>query len=987
MARHSLCSAVLLLPVFLIKGADQHFKESSEILASQIISLIRSNDDEKNELQASLKEEYISKAKALATILEKDPTVQADYDELCKVAALLDIDEVKVFGKDDGLIAYSTVPDYVGFSIYSGGQIAFFEPMMNDRRLELCQDLTPNTKEGKLVMYAAVWRPDGDSIVQVGITPERLLAALERNDISKVLYRMPADDTLYFIYDCDKNKVVSSSGGDLSFVPENTEKGLLTDHNQTYKYNLTEYENYKIGVCRTPDAIYRDVKDNAVLLFILLALTMTGVYILLAFSADREKQKEQLFVDELQSSADKLSSYKKALLSDALISLEANLSKDDLYDGRWVDADKNELSLENILGMSLPCSYDEYIHRWNETFISEKSEADFSAETDRQFLIRSFRSGSPEITFDYEANTAGGEHAFLRRDIFMHENNDGDIIAYTTVKDISEIGQARADEESFISAMATEYDCVDIIRFENQKLNDGFSMHHRISPRFKEIMPEKWRHETTISKRLDTMLELIVPEDRDLFYARTRREEIFRTFETEPTHIVDFRLNDNGDAAYYQERFIAIRDYAGKLSGMVVCIRRTDDEIKRELGYRLDIEQARALAEAANSAKTTFLFNMSHDIRTPMNAILGFTKLAKHHINDSEQVLDCLNKLELSADQLLNLINDVLEMSRIEAGKLEVKELPGDVNNAFEAIDPMLKSLALSKSIEYTSSVSHVENRYVWVDRTHCSRMLVNLITNAIKYTPDGGKVSASIEQTGPACNGIAEYRFTVSDTGIGMSEEFIEHMFEQFSRERTSTVSRIQGSGLGLAIVKRITDALGGTIEVESKLNKGSTFIITIPLRVQTEEEISRNRTNAVAEEAVEEIVYELKDRKVLLVEDNELNREIGVDMLEEEGLIVETAEDGQIAVDMVKAKGIGAYDFIIMDIQMPIMNGYEATRAIRALEKPGEHVPIIAASANAFDEDIRKSLESGMDGHIAKPINVNQLIETLKKHLRKER
>ena len=977
---------------FLKRAADKHFEESSRILASQISSLIKSNDEEKNELQGSLKEEYISKAKALAYILEKNPGVQADYDELCKVASLLDIDEVNVFGKD-GLIAYSTVKDYVGFSIYSGGQIAFFEPMMSDRSLELCQDLTPNTKDGKLIMYAAVWRADGDSIVQVGISPERLLEALERNDISKVLYRMPMDNTLYFIYDSEQDKVVSSSDGelfglkdaDLAFELNGSKKGAESSdyNNKTYKYTLTENDDYRIAVCQTEEYIYRDVRANALLLFIILALTLAGVFIMFGVLTAREKQREQVFVDELQNSADRLSSYKKALLAGALISLEVNLSKDELYDGRWVDNDGKELPLEDILGLTLPCSYDRYIRLWNETFVSKKSEADFSTDTDRQFLLGRFNSGNSEITFDYEANTLDGKHAFLRRDIFMHENSDGDVIAYTTVKNISEIGEARANEEAYISAMATEYDCVDVIRFEEQKLKDGISLHHRISPAFKEKMPEKWCNETSISKRLDYMTEAIVPEDRELFYKRTRREEIFRTFETEPVHTVDFRLNDNGDAVYYQERFIAIRDYSGKLTGMVVCIRCTDNEIKRELGYRSDIEQARALAESANNAKTTFLFNMSHDIRTPMNAIIGFTRLAKNHIDDREQVLDCLDKLELSADQLLNLINDVLEMSRIEAGKLEITELPVDVTKAFTAINPMLESLAVSKSIDYSSSVGNIENRYVWADRTHCSRMMVNLITNAIKYTPDGGEVSVHLEQTGRACSGIAEYRFTVTDTGIGMSEEFIEHMFEQFSRERTSTVSRIQGSGLGLAIVKRIVDALGGKIEVESELNKGSKFIITVPLRVQTDEEISRNQRIASSNVNNEEIVYELKDKKVLLVEDNELNREIGIDMLEEEGLIVETAEDGRLAVDAFKDKGSGYYDFIIMDIQMPIMNGYEATKAIRALEKPGEHVPIIAASANAFDEDIRKSLESGMDGHIAKPINVDQLIEKLKEHI----
>lgn len=722
------------------------------------------------------------------------------------------------------------------------------------------------------------------------------------------------------------------------------------------------------------DAQTRDLMTVSGLLFLTVALALIAV----AFFIIRQRKQEA----EVKSAA-QLASYKQALLAGALISLEVNLSKDELYYGVWVDDSKKAIPLKDILGIETPCSYDEYIKLWNEHFVIEKFGETFGQDTSREFLINSFERGMQEITFDYEALTIDGNHAYLRRDIFMYRDTNGDIIAFTTVKDISDIGRERAIEESYISALATEYDCVDIINFGENKKEDDISIHHRITPRFEKLMSENWIEEEYISKRIDRMAEQIVPEDRELFYKNTRREVILKAFETQPVHIVDFRLPEGDDVVYFQERFIPIRNYEGKITGMATCIRCTDDEIKRELGYRFDLEQAKILAEAANNAKTTFLFNMSHDIRTPMNAIIGFAKLAKNHIDDNERVLDCLDKLELSADQLLNLINDVLEMSRIEAGKLEITELPGDITRAFYDINPMLESLAISKSIDYTTTIGDIQDRFIWVDRTHCHRAFVNVITNAIKYTRDGGKVNVHLEQCSPAKDGVANYKFVVSDTGIGMNPEFIDHMFEQFSREKTTTTSKIQGTGLGLAIVKRITDALGGTIEVESELCKGTTFTITIPFRVQTDEEISHNYGYSYITTTKEELKYDLKDKRVLLVEDNELNREICEELLVEEGIIVETAEDGQIAVDMVTEEGIGYYDFIIMDIQMPVMNGYDATRAIRKLEKSGEHVPIIAASANAFDEDVKNSLEAGMDAHIAKPVDIDQLKAKMKEYV----
>lgn len=390
-------------------------------------------------------------------------------------------------------------------------------------------------------------------------------------------------------------------------------------------------------------------------------------------------------------------------------------------------------------------------------------------------------------------------------------------------------------------------------------------------------------------------------------------------------------------------------------------------------------EIARMEAESSSKAKTEFLFNMSHDIRTPMNAILGYTDIAMNHINEPDRVSDSLKKIKLSGGHLLQLINDILEMSRIEAGKMEIVTAPLNVYEVTESVVTMSRSLAATKDITFNVKVSDLMNPYIYSDELHTNQVIINLISNAIKYTNPGGTVYYSIEQISVPVEGMAKYRVTVKDNGIGMSEKFQKHLFESFSREQSATVSKQEGAGLGLAIVKKIVDMMNGTIEVQSNLGEGSTFVVELPLKVMDakaieEFEASRKKDNAAANK------ISFNGQKALLVEDNEMNREIATEILEEAGLVIDTAEDGAIAVKKVMEKGTSYYDFILMDIQMPIMNGYEATAEIKKL--PGaDKIPIIALSANAFKEDTDRSLTAGMNAHVAKPINMNILFETIQR------
>ena len=405
-------------------------------------------------------------------------------------------------------------------------------------------------------------------------------------------------------------------------------------------------------------------------------------------------------------------------------------------------------------------------------------------------------------------------------------------------------------------------------------------------------------------------------------------------------------------------------------------------EMRRELDeQRVRLEDALEQAQSASHAKTAFLMNMSHNIRTPMNAIIGFTTLARDRVGDTEAVRDYLEQISVSSGHLLALINDVLEMSRIESGQIELCDKECSLQEILYGVRTIVQADAAAKNIKLLADRLDVANEYVVCDRARLSQVLLNVVSNALKFTPDGGTVSVRIRQLESAEEGYAAYEFKIRDTGIGMSREFREHLFEAFSRERTSTVSGLEGTGLGLTITKNIVDLMRGKIAVESEEGKGTEFTITLPLRVNA----NPRRKEALPEPggpATEEVSF--SGRRILLVEDNKINQMIAQKVLEKAGFEVDIADDGTVAVEKVRGAAPGQYDLILMDIQMPIMNGYEATRQIRALDSPLARIPIIALSANALEEDKRNSLESGMNDHVGKPFDVKQLLELLRGYLK---
>lgn len=395
----------------------------------------------------------------------------------------------------------------------------------------------------------------------------------------------------------------------------------------------------------------------------------------------------------------------------------------------------------------------------------------------------------------------------------------------------------------------------------------------------------------------------------------------------------------------------------------------------QELNAKL--QTAAENAESANRAKSTFLFNMSHDIRTPMNAIIGYADLAVRHSDDPAKLKKYMENIQVCGQNLLMLLNNVLDLARIENDKTEMEYSVSDVEKDFRNCLAMFRNQADSKGQTLTVT-TQLPYPYIYADIPHLTEVCTNLVSNAVKYTGAGGTIRCGVTQKPGEKEGWCDTVVTVADNGIGMSQEFQKHIFEPFERERTSTVSKVEGSGIGMGIVKKLVGLMGGTVEVESKIGVGSTFTVTIPCRIVSEEEAQAKRAADPADRE------SLRGTRILLTEDNDLNAEIATELLQEEGCTVDRAKDGVECVDMLEKAANGTYQLILMDVQMPVMNGYDATKKIRKMDDPQKaNIPIVAMTANAFSEDKQVALDAGMNDHIAKPINMSVLVPTLRKYL----
>ena len=467
--------------------------------------------------------------------------------------------------------------------------------------------------------------------------------------------------------------------------------------------------------------------------------------------------------------------------------------------------------------------------------------------------------------------------------------------------------------------------------------------------------------------------------DRDYMKKNLSPDNLFYSF--------NYRQVAGGVEKWYRMHVIAASFTSeGEVSHVVMAVMDVDKQVKKELSQKQAIEDALVEAENANKAKSTFLSNMSHDIRTPMNAIIGFTTLAKTHIDEKQQVDGYLEKIQSASEHLLSLINDILDMSRIESGKIHIEENEMSLADVIADVQNMIQPMAKDNELQFKIE-SDITNNYVYGDKLRLNQVLINLLGNAVKFTPQGGTIVLDIKQEMNAPEGYGVYIFKIRDTGVGIAPEFLDRLFMAFEREKISTISGIQGTGLGLSITKSIVELMGGKISVASEVGQGTEFTVKVVFLLQDVEESSVNyleleQLRLQEEQQKQKEMKELfAGKRVLLVEDNDLNREIAKAILTDEGFVVDEAHNGQIAVEIISQSAPKTYEVVLMDIQMPVMDGYEATRQIRNLsDKMKANVPIVAMTANAFEEEKRKAMASGMNGHIAKPIEVAVLFETIK-------
>ncbi len=530
--------------------------------------------------------------------------------------------------------------------------------------------------------------------------------------------------------------------------------------------------------------------------------------------------------------------------------------------------------------------------------------------------------------------------------------------------------------EEFINGLADDYEAVfhvdadkktiETIRISEAYLNRNPSLESRMD----------------YFKYVEAVAANIAIDDRQGFIEALSVENINREFEKENAFFHNYKILKNGVVTYYQLKVIHTGNWDND-HNFLIGVHNMDELTKAQVAQEEILREARVEAESASRAKSSFLFNMSHDIRTPMNAIIGFNNMALKHINEPEKLQSYLEKLSISSQHLLGLINDVLDMARIESGKIIIEEGPIMLGNAVRRLKEIVSQSAKGKNLTFTTNISNIRHNCIIADELRVNRVLMNIISNSIKYTPEGGNIDFTITERNCVIKDHASYDFIVKDTGIGMSKEYLGHIFEAFTRENNSTVSGIQGTGLGMAITKELVDLMHGSISIDSEQGKGTTVKIHFTFKIASEKDV------ATAQE-IEEINEELfKGKKILLVEDNALNREIARETLNEYGMIVDEATNGEEALKICKeiiAKGPEYYhDIILMDVQMPIKDGYQTAMEIRKFDvERTRRAPIIAMTANAFAEDKKKALDCGMDAHVAKPFDVKQLLKTMSMFLK---
>ena len=668
--------------------------------------------------------------------------------------------------------------------------------------------------------------------------------------------------------------------------------------------------------------------------------------------------------------------YKRAIVSDAILVFEFNLTKNLLMGNPLQRFGERIVRLRHAFDLPEECSYDKFLDSvsWD---LSDSEKEKFMANMDASYLMDAFITGKYELWFDINKPNFEGESFWTRNTVILTQEKDtGDILGLAVVKNITS-NYKREEEKVYqleiINALSIDYTNVFMVNLMTNRIRI-VRMNDVAGAFYSDELGEQY-YDDALEFYIDVS---VYADDRDMMRMAFSRDNILRQLIKRETFYVNFRSNINNKLQYMKLKVVRIGDIK-ETGNFLLAFMNVDDEIEHEMKQKKLLQDTLSMAESASHAKTMFLSNMSHDIRTPMNAIIGFTTLALNHISEQAMVKTYLDKIKSSSNHLLSLINDVLDMSRIESGKMRINKTVSTVEKIVGDVDTVMQSQIQMKHLEYSLIKRGNLTRPVMMDGLRLNQILINIVGNAVKYTPDYGKVQFMITEMPSISDNTSSYQFRIKDNGIGMSKKFLEKIFTPFERDENKAIAKIQGTGLGLAITKSLVDIMEGSIFVKSEEGKGSEFLVCFDLENAKEGELSvEEKKENVYESSV---IDSFKDVRILLVEDNELNREIATELLKSVGFILDEAENGSQAVQMVNDSPAGYYKVILMDVMMPVMNGYESTKKIRSLEdKAKANVPIIAMTANAFEEDKNQAIECGMDKFVSKPFDINDLLVKLK-------
>ena len=713
--------------------------------------------------------------------------------------------------------------------------------------------------------------------------------------------------------------------------------------------------------------------------------------------SESEKILKNGHIDQVAPSEKKLSQVREKLIRgvmdyDAISTFEVNLTRNTLVSA--INRNDDLYYFDREIELSEP--FDVQAAEWAKRVLSDNADQ-FRELINRQNLITLYGMGERDPWIEYMVQDRFGNRIWLREVIALSKNEEsGDIMAIIIMRDVTERKKIEIENTrrmDLIMALTDDYESVYFVDLDSDSY-DIYRRNDRIMTKFSSLF---------VPSYTDTVEAFaykgVSKQDRENFIELLSIDTVRKALEKKERFTFTFRSGNTGAPQYYQAKCVRIG--SGRNIQMLLGFANIEEERQEELRKRRLLEDALEQARHAADAKNTFLSNMSHDIRTPMNAIIGFANIAGEHLNEPEKVRESLDKIITSSNHLLKLINNVLDMSRIESGRMVLEESWVNIREIIEEVTNLMQPEIHYKEQEYEYRVAENIPDYVFCDRLRVTQLLLNLLSNAVKYTPKQGMIRLHVSEGFGAPMGYFALEFVIRDTGIGMSKEFQKRIFVPFERENNSTVSKVMGSGLGMSICKGIVDSMGGSLTVDSQQGRGSEITVNLAMRYRSgDEEKAGAQMNTDSAENRQQVnsrtavFYEAPDNskgrknseiRILVVEDNDLNREIARELLEDDGYIVETAEDGETAIVKIGRSNRGYYNAVLMDIQMPGIDGYEAARSIRRMYD-WEHaqLPIIAMTANAFEEDMERARSAGMNAYLAKPVEPAELRRILEQVLK---